>query len=297
MKTILHALMLIALLFFSTPALLGAAEAESVAPASAARSEYTITIIPFYGPEKIWALYTPFIDFLKETTGKPWTLKLFANHKELLDGLCDGHVALALLGPVPLGRVMAQCQAEPLVVALGADNTPFYRSTLVSSDPGLSSLEGLKGKQVGFFKGSTAAHILPRKILRQAGLDKGDFVPVFFQSQDHIVNALLSQRIAAAGLKEALFSKFKDKGLRVLATSEPLPNFAFAAAPLVSAEVRKLFVDTLLRLAPAANEGDRQRMAAWDDEIRRGFIQPTDTFRNAVKDLLTLTDEIMDEDR
>lgn len=295
MHTILRTLWLL-LALVSSPGLLAAAPSATTAPAGVG-SEYTITVIPFYGPEKIWALYTPFVNFLRESTGKPWTLKLYPTHEALTTGLCRGEVSLALLGPVPLAKVMARCQAEPLVVALGKDGTPTYRSFIVSTDPQVTTLEGLKGRRFGFFKGSTAAHILPRQLLRQAGLNQTDLVPVFFEGQDHIVNALLRRQVAAAGLKEALFRKFQDEGFRVLATSDPVPNFTFAAGPNVNVASRELFSETLLRLAPASNLADRTRMATWDDEIKNGFIPPTATFRGAVKDLLAITEEIMREDR
>lgn len=274
----------------------GATEPGS-SPPSVKNSEYTISVIPFYSPEKIWTLYAPFVDFLRESTGKPWELKLYASHDKLIEGLCDGKVSLALLGPVPLGRVMEKCGAEPVAVALGQDGTPFYRSILVTSDPTINSVEGLRGKKVGMFKGSTAAHVLPRKLLRDAGLGKGDIVPVFYEGQDHIVNALLTRQIAGAGLKEGLFKKFKGEGLRVLKASEPLPNFAFAAAPGLSGATRSLFTETLLRLHPATSERDAKRMATWDDEIRNGFMTPTASFNSSVNEILALTNEVMREDR
>lgn len=271
--------------------------AHAPVSAEAKGSEYTVSVVPFYGPEKIWTLYAPFVEFLRESTGKPWELKLFASHDKLIDGLCSGKVSLALLGPVPLGRVMEKCGAEAVAVALSQDSTPFYRSVLVASDPEIGSLAELRGRRVGLFKGSTAAHILPRKLLRDAGLGKTDIALVFYESQDHIVNALLARQIAAAGLKEGLFRKFKGESLRSLAVSEPLPNFAFAAAPGLSPATRNLFVDTLLRLQPAASATDAKRMAAWDDEIRNGFIRPDQVFRSSIKELVNLTNEIMSEDR
>lgn len=274
----------------------GAAQRASSPPAGR-DSEYTISVIPFYSPEKIWTLYAPFVDFLRESTGKPWELKLYASHDKLIEGLCDGKVSLALLGPVPLGRVMEKCGAEPITVALGRDGTPFYRSILVTSDPAINSVEGLRDKKVGMFKGSTAAHVVPRKLLREAGLGNGEFVPVFYEGQDHIVNALLARQISGAGLKEGLFKKFKGEGLRALKASEPLPNFAFAAAPGLSGATRKLFTETLLRLHPATSESDAKRMATWDDEIRNGFITPTASFNSSIKELLALTNEVMREDR
>lgn len=272
--------------------------AETVySPPTSKKSEYTISVIPFYSPEKIWTLYAPFVDFLRESTGKPWELKLYTSHDKLIEGLCDGKVSLALLGPVPMGRVMDKCGAEPVAVALGQDGTPFYRAVLVTSDPTINSLEGLRGKKIGMFKGSTAAHILPRKLLRDAGLGKGEIVPVFYEGQDHIVNALLARQVAGAGLKEGLFKKFKGEELRALKASEPLPNFAFAAAPGLSAETRALFTETLLNLHPATSEKDAKRMAIWDDEIRNGFISPSAAYRSSIAELVTITNEIMREDR
>ncbi|MFA7384497.1 MAG: PhnD/SsuA/transferrin family substrate-binding protein [Desulfurivibrionaceae bacterium] len=283
--------------FLVVLALAAPVDANPNKAATATTDEYTISVIPFYGPEKIWALYTPFVEFLRESTGRPWSLKLFPNHESLIAGLCEGKTAFAMLGPVPLGRVIDRCRAEPLLVALGKDGTPYYRSVIVSTDPSITTLAELKGKRFGFFKGSTAAHILPRKVLRQAGLGKDDIVPVFFEGQDHIINALLRRRIAAAGLKEALYLKFQGEPLRVLAYSTPVPNFAFAVAPGTSAATRKLLVDALLKLAPGENDSDRKRMAAWDDEVRNGFILPDSSFRSMVKEMLIATEEVMREDR
>src|SRR5574341_537506 len=82
---------------------------------------YTLSVIPFYGPEKIWTLYTPLITYLKKTTGLTWELKLYPNHDALIEGLCGGEITIALLGPVPLGRASMKCGVEPLLVALGRD--------------------------------------------------------------------------------------------------------------------------------------------------------------------------------
>lgn len=266
-------------------------------PPAPSGNEYTLTVIPFYSPEKIWTLYAPFIDHLKDTTAKPWQLKLYPTHDALLDDLCAGLVSLALLGPVPLGRAMEKCGAEPIVVALGKNGKPDYHSIVVTSDHSIASLEELKGKRFGLFKGSTAAHILPRKLLQEAGLQKNDITPVFYESQDYLMNALLAHDIAAAGFKDSLYWKFEGESLRVLKSSDELPNFAFAAAPGLSAETRKLMVDALIALKPTTSDKDKKLMETWDDEVKNGFIEPPADFRSSVLNLLALTNEILREDR
>jgi len=267
-------------------------------PASGKRTdEYTITVIPYYSPEKLWARFAPFVDHLKKETGLPWELKLYHNHETLLDGLCSGEVSLALLGPVPLGRALQRCGADIVAVPVGKDGRPVYHAVIITSDPAVTTLAGLRQKRFALFKGSTAAHIVPLKMLREAGLTERDIVPVFSESQDHIINALLSRDVAAAGVKEALYRRFQGDPLRVLKTSDPLPNFAFAAAPGLSERTRKRFADALLKLRPQADPKDRELARDWDDEIKNGFILPPADFRAAVLNMLSVYEEIMHADK
>ena len=260
-------------------------------------SPYTVAVIPFYSPEKIWLLYSPLIEYLKKTTGHPWELKLYPNHDSLIEDLCGGQIGVALLGPVPLGRANQKCDAEPLIVALGKDGKPTYRSVIVTSDAAVTALGGVRGKKFGFFKGSTAAHIVPAKLLRDAGLGMDAVEQVFLESQDRIMTALLTREISAAGVKETLYRKFEKEPLRVITISEPLPNFAFSALPSLPSRVRERFVQALLRLKPHANNQDAATMKDWDDEIKNGFMLPADDYLPAVLKLLTTTREIMHEVR
>jgi len=267
-------------------------------PASGKKAnEYAITVIPYYSPEKLWTRFAPFVDHLKKETGLPWELKLYHDHETLLNGLCSGEVSLALLGPVPLGRAMKRCGVDIVAVPVGKDGKPVYRSIIITSDPAVTTLGGLRQKRFALFKGSTAAHVVPLKMLRDAGLTEGDIVPVLLESQDHIINALLSRDVAAAGVKEALYRKFEGDPLRVLKTSDPLPNFAFAAAPGLNDRTRKRFADALLKLRPQTYPKDRELVQDWDDEIKNGFIIPPADFRAAVLNMLAAYEEIMHADK
>ena len=261
------------------------------------QARYTVAIIPFYSPEKIWLLYAPLIDYLKKTTKQPWELKLYPNHDSLIEDLCSGQIAVALLGPVPLGRANRKCGAEPLIVALGRDGKPTYRSVIVTSDATVTALGGVRGKKFGFFKGSTAAHIVPAKLLKDAGLGGEAVQPVFFESQDRIMTALLTGEISAAGVKETLYRKFEREPLRVLTISGPLPNFAFSALPSLSSRLRDAFAQALLQLKPHANTRDADMMKGWDDEIRNGFMLPAQDFLPSVLNVLGTYREIMHEDQ
>lgn len=267
---------------------------SAAAPAAAA---YSLGVVPFYGPEKIWALYSPFVDYLNRTTGYSWELKLYHNHDSIIADICSGRLSIAFLGPSPLGKARTKCGVEPLVVALGADGKPFYRSIMLTSDPSVRSLSDLKGKSVAFFRSSTASHVLPFKMLRDAGLRTDDIRPVFFESQPSIMDALQRGEVSAGGVKEALFARFKKSRLRVLKSSEPLPNFAFSALPSIDAGVKKAFIRALLALSPRTSRKDREMMRAWDDEIRSGFIRPSRTHLRGVELVNRYYEEMAHENR
>jgi len=271
-----------------------AGAADAAAPAQTTR---TLAVVPFYSPEKMWQLYTPFIDYLRRATGEPWELKLYPDHESMIAGVCAGGVDVALLGPVPLGRVNRACGVLPFLVPLGRDGKPAYHSMLLSIDPAVTTVGGLRGKRVGFFKGSTAAHIIPLKMLRDAGLGPGDFESVFFESQDRIMTALLSHELAGAGVKETLYRRFEKEPVQLLQTSEALPNFALAALPSQPPARRERLSAALLKLRPRENAADAETMKGWDDEIRNGFVAPAPDFLPSVLRVHDIYETVMHENR
>lgn len=274
-----------------------AGPAGAAAPGTPPAAAKTLAVIPFYGPERMWQLYTPFVDYLRRATGEPWELKLYADHEGMVKGVCAGEVDVALLGPVPLGRVNRACGAAPFLVPLGQDGRPSYHAMLLTGDPAVRKVADLYGRKVGFFRGSTAAHVLPLRMLRDAGLGPGTFEPVMLESQDRIVTALLERKISGAGVKEALYRRFEQPPLRLLQTSDPLPNFAFCALPGRPEGQRARFTAALLGLHPRESEADARTVQGWDDEIRNGFTAPPADFLPSVLRLLDDSEVLLRESR
>ncbi|MHB8837021.1 MAG: PhnD/SsuA/transferrin family substrate-binding protein [Candidatus Methylomirabilia bacterium] len=270
----------------------GLAPAAQAQPTPGAGTPRIFAVVPFYAVEKLYTLYTPFVGYLTTATGTPWELKLYPNHESLINGFCAGEVDVVQLGPVPMARVNKKCGAVPFLAALSPEALPTYRSVIVTADPAVRSLEDLGERPFGLFKGSTAAHILPSKILRDAGL-LSSVKPVFFASQDAIINALTTREISGAGIKESLYRRIAGAPFRELKISEPVPNFAFATIPEAAPAIRAAFAEALLRLHPTASEADAAVMKPWDDEIKNGFLLPPAGFLESIVQLSSLTDEIM----
>jgi ABC-type phosphate/phosphonate transport system substrate-binding protein len=284
------AILLLCALFLIAPAAPAAEKADT-------KIARTLAVIPFYAPERMWQLYSPFVAYLGSRTSEPWELKLYASHEEMVRAVCAGEVDVALLGPVPLGRVNIACGAAPLLVALGRDGKPVYRAMLLTSDPAVASIEALRGRKVGFFRGSTAAHVVPLRMLRDAGLAPGSFEEVYFESQDKMLTALLERKIAGCGVKEALYRRFEQEPVRLLQVSQELPNFALAVLPTLPQAVRERLAAALLALRPKERPADAEAMRGWDDEVANGFAVPPPGFLPAVLRLRDVYEAVIHESR
>ncbi len=243
-----------------------------IASAAGAADRQYLGIVPYYAPEKIWALFSPFAEYLTRTTGTPWELKLFSTQDALVAGISAGEVSAAFLGPVPFGRITRKVPLRPLLVATTPEGHPWYRSVLVTTDPSVRTLKDVRGKSFGFFQGSTAAHVVPLRMLADAGIAPEMYKTVFLKGQDKIVDALLKRDIQAAGIKKSLFEKFKGMGLVALLESDPLPNFCICGTPSLKPEIEKKVVAALLALKTRPGESDHKMVQGWDDEIRNGFV-------------------------
>ena len=111
------------------------------------------------------------------------------------------------------------------------------------------------------------------------------------------MTALLASEISAAGVKKTLYQKFENEPLRVLKTSDPLPNFAFCVAPSMPAAIRERFISALRKLQPLSDNKDAEITKAWDDEIKNGFILPDEDYLASVLKLHNIFLEIVHEDR
>jgi ABC-type phosphate/phosphonate transport system substrate-binding protein len=112
-----------------------------------------------------------------------------------------------------------------------------------------------------------------------------------------MMTALLDGSIAGAGFKEALFRRFEKDGLHLLRTSDPVPNFAFAALPSQPPAFRERLVAALMKLHPRENAADAATVKAWDDEVKNGFMLPGPDFLPAVRRLHQLSRALAHEDR
>ena len=112
----------------------------SAIPNAYSTEKQYIGILPYYAPDKIWHFYKPFINHLNKTTDISWELKLYHNYDAIIDGICSGEISIAYLGPNPFGLAYEKCRVKPLLVILGDDEKPFYRSIIFTGNRSINAV-------------------------------------------------------------------------------------------------------------------------------------------------------------
>jgi len=243
-------------------------------------------VVSFYSPRMMYLKYQPLVDYLSEHTGHPWELHINTSYQQTVDELCSGELTAAYLGPLTYVRAHARCGAEPVLRLQTGGRDTFRSYILVREDSPVKELADLEGKRFGFGSAlSTSSHLFPRAMLIKAGIRPGDGTQcLYFEHHERAARAVLVGEADACGVRDIVGEKFLERGLRILARSQPIPNFPFVIAPHGSDEIRRQLVQALVEL-PKKDHGIARTMATWDEELARGFVSSNDAEYDGVRAL------------
>ena len=127
---------------------------------------------------------------------------------------------------------------------------------LVRKDAGIHSLQDLKGKKIAFGGGRKAmqAYIATTYLLREAGLNKGDYFEQFALNPPKACIATYYHQAAAAGagdyvLELPVVNKEIDvEEMQYLAVGEKLPHLPWAVSKSVSPELKNKIQEYMIKL-------------------------------------------------
>ncbi len=286
-RLLLLLLVLVGLMMASGGSLGMTPEAQPAKPSGeAVRAPLVLGVVGFYNPRLMYLKYQPLADFLSAHTGRSWRLAISTTYEQTVTQLCEGKLTLAYLGPYAYLRAHEACGAIPLI-RLNTDGEASYRSfIMVRESSPIRHLEQLRGKRVGFGAPlSVSSHLQPRNMLLKAGLHGGeDYHCIYLGHHDRAARAVLLGDVDACGVRDIIGRKFLQRGLRILASSPPIPNFPLVAGAKIDADTRERILDALVYL-PAGDSRVAREITGWDEELAGGFVPTSDEDFDAVREL------------
>ncbi len=191
---------------------------------------------------------------------QPVSIEAVTDYAALRKGLAEKRFALALVHPAHVSIEAIQRSGYRLL-AVVRGYQGYQAQVLVDGKSNLTSLQQLKGQNLGAPDADSITSVLLRATLREAGLGPQDVKFTYTRYQDAVpffIESGLAQAGATASPKIA--KAWTDKGGKVLAKSRAVPIKHIIASPQLSASQQQQVREYLLKLD--SSEDGRKKLDA-----------------------------------
>ena len=196
-------------------------------------ADLTFGVHPFKPATKLVDAFTPICRYLSEKLGEKVTLIISKDYQSHVDAIGKGELDIAYLGPVSYVKLVEQYGERPLLGRQRIGQQPvFHGKIFVRADSKIQTLKELQGKRFAFGEShSTMSHLIPRYMLDEAGITVDRLAAYEFVG-DHVNVALavLAGKFDAGAVKEDVYYSYEKRGLRAIATSEPISDHVLVAS-------------------------------------------------------------------
>lgn len=190
------------------------------------------------------ATYRPLAEYLATELGRKVELRTVDSWEGLAKSLANGETDLALMGP--WGYVLANHQAGAQVIStILYDGKPEYFAIMITHpNSGINSPADLKGRSFAFGdKGSTSGYLIPLHDLMTQGITPEKYFSKVVHTSHQAIETQVTQGVLDAGAdynrnRNAMIEQGLIKGdqSRIIWTSAPLPNDAFAVSKALAGD-------------------------------------------------------------
>ncbi|MBO9471070.1 phosphate/phosphite/phosphonate ABC transporter substrate-binding protein [Endozoicomonas sp. G2_2] len=249
-----------------------------------------VALLPDESPQTIIKENAALQSYLEDRLGKQIKLVVTTDYSSMIEAARFERIDLAYFGP--LSYVLANksgAQLEPFAAKL-KDGETTYRSVLVGNvAAGVDKISDIQGKPMAYGDpASTSSHLIPKKVLLDAGLETDrDYQENFTGSHDAVATAVQNGHAKAGGLSKPIFESLIERGIiskdkvQVLTYSEPYPQYPWVMQSYLDDQLKDKIRSAFMELA------DEDILGALGAE---GFGKIEDSDYDVVRDLMPLLD-------
>lgn len=212
-------------------------------------------IIPIENQKTMFSRFLPLAHYLSQKTGLHVSLKIGKDYQNIIDKLGKKTMHMAYLTPTayPIAATKYRTAEIKPVVRFLKKRKSSYRSCIITHiDNPAETLEDLKNQSFAFgSKISTSSYLIPRLMLIEAQIDPDKDLSSynFFGSHTNVLNAVIHKNVYAGGINMSIAEKYLARGqIKIIAISDPLPQFPICVNNQLTEENKKLLTDALLQL-------------------------------------------------
>jgi len=232
-------------------------------PVLHAQSVFRVTAIPDESPTELARKAAPLVKYLEAKLGMKVEFTPVTDYAASVEALVNKKVDMAWFGGFTFVQASVRSGGKVIPLVQREEDAQF-KSVFITSDPAITGLADLKGKDVSFgSQSSTSGHLMPRSFLLQAGVNPDkDFKRVAYSgAHDATIAAVASGKVQAGALNISVWEKFvaekKVDTTKVHAfyTTPPYFDYNWTVHADMPAATREKLTQAFLALSKATPEG------------------------------------------
>ena len=198
--------------------------------AAEAKAPFTLGVHPYLPPAELEKRFKPLLDYLSRRLDMPMKLVVSKDYESHIENIGNKLFDIAYLGPASYVGLTKKYGQHSLLARLEIKGKPHFNGYIVTKqDSAIQNIGQLKGKNFAFGSPqSTMSYIVPRFMLQEAGVELQSLNDYKFQGNHrNVALSVLLGEFDAGAVKEEIYFKFKEKGLRKIAISPSISEHVF----------------------------------------------------------------------
>ena len=225
-------------------------------PAKAENEPLILGIQPYLASSLIHKRFTPLAEYLSKKVGQPVIIKVPQDYRDHIENVGKNKVHIALMGPVPYIKMVKEYDLKPILACLETNKKTFFQGVIITrKNSPIKSLSDIEGKRFAFGDpNSTMSHIIPRFLLLEAGIPiKKLGSHSFLKNHCNVALGVLIGDYDAGAVKEEVFDRYKERGLKAIARTPFTQEHIFVAGNNLSAKTVQTLREALYNLKNETN--------------------------------------------
>lgn len=222
-----------------------------------------VAVLPLYSTITLYNRYEPLMRYLSQKTGYEFKLVVPRDFDDFMDVVKRGAVDFSYQNPYVFSLIDREVDLRPLITTIGEDSPSgdgmeggeSFRGVIITrADSIIRHINGLKNKKVLITSPKSAGGYLSQKLfLLRNGIDvERDMNIIDAKRQENVILGVYRGEADAGFVRESALVVWKDavdmKRIRVLARTEPLPNWPFALCRTIDPSLVKTVTRLLTEL-------------------------------------------------
>ncbi len=238
-----------------------------------AREVIVFSPLPMTDKRDVVMQVLPMVSYLEKELGVDIRIDFNKDYAQILEKIRQGKIDIAHLGPLPYIKLkQTYTDISPLVLFKGECGNTYFRCSLVTFITNHIEIgDTIKGKKIALTQPlSTCGYLGVQSMLKASNSSLVKNRYRFLGRHDRVALSIIRGEFDFGGVKQSIARKYRNLGLREIATTEPFPNHALVAnTATLSSQMIKEITEAML-------SAKKDEFSSWGSSIRFGIKRASD---------------------